>query len=1171
MRKIFSLFSGVAFLLGAILFFAPNFINLENYKQDISAKAQKFIGRELNINGNIELSVLPVPTFTAVDVSIPNLDGGKSLRMASFNSIEVRVSLFPLLIGKVQILGIKLVKPVVFLEGLPGKPKSWPPLITEQKRPQDSSTSTNKKSFSNEGLERGVESEDRITIANLTIEQGTIIFSNQQTGHFQKIKNINTSIETEGEDHPFNGFGNFTFDEIDLGFSFRIGKLSIGSAIPAALELKSDLAKLQITGQIADLKSSPKFNGTVNVESQKVSRLLFPVFGDTILKDFLARPMTAKATFFASMDSLVSENIEIALEKERFRGTLSIKMGKTTNASLNLATRQLNLDAILNPVKVPPKSPEPKRPKSTENSLNDVSENLSSSDADYRKNVPHNLNASLSLTADTIKYRGGLIRRGRINAELSNGEIIINQLSGEGPGATTVDAFGFFPLNSSKVFFDGNIDVQSSDLRAVSDWLDLNIDTIPRDRLRKLSFKSKVAIAKKQLRISKMELLFDSSKITGAIVAAIRKRPSLGVSINLDKINLDAYLQKNIRATNIPREDSGEANLNQRPDERTNKKSKKTSDLHTTLAILDQFDANIKIYARQVVLQQENIRNIFFDGMLHNGNLVVRDIKFKGLAGVKGKAKGTLENLVGIPRVKNFTFSAKVPSTSKIYKYLGKKLPHHAPKVRNISFKAVVNGTIGRLHIDSELSSGSLNMKLGGNLGFLNGVNAGDISIKLRHASFQKMLRLFSIPYKPKTDLGPVRLRAILRIKPKTFLFSLIDANLGKLRLSGDFDLNLTQLRPQIRARITANDIILDDFFPAARSAGVDLKIIPASLTKSSRPNNSSKQLVHVALSKRWSKDLIDFSILSRLDANIALKSDSLAAGTYQFSNVETNLKIKNGIMYIEKFFGSLFGGKFDTVGSLDILNANKLQLKTSITGADLRLIQKAFQKPQSILGEISWSSVFTGQMPTVFDLASSITGTGRLKINKLNISDSRKHISRLAGLTSLIAEINKIGSILGGGKKAIEDTGFNSTFSAKKGKFHFPDILLQTHWGAAQASARLSLPDWKIDLTGRLKISENAIALLLSKKGRQIPDVPFQIYGSLDNPRLKVKKARISVENLPLKADKLLRKIPKGAGKLLDGLFGSHQGKFGSPPEKEGPQQKPLTPKTLIENLLKF
>ena len=1171
MRKTFSLFSGVVLLLGAVLFFAPSFINLENYKQDISAKARKFIGRELNINGNIELSVFPVPTFTAVDDSIPNLDGETSSKIASFNSIEVRVSLFPLLIGKVQILGLKLFKPVVFFEALRGKQKSWTPLVKEQKMPQGSFTSTNKKSFSNESLERGVENDDRITIANLTIEQGTIIFSNQQTGHFQKIKNINASIETKGNDHPFNGSGNFTFDKMDLGFSFRIGKLSIGSSIPAALELKSDFAKLQITGQILDLKNSPKFNGTANIESQNVSRLLFPVFGDKNLKNFLARPMIAKATFFASMDSFMSENIEIALEKERFRGTLSIKMGKTTNASLNLATRQLNLDAILNPVKIPLKNPEAKRQKSTESSYNNASENLSSSNANYSKNVPHNLNASLSLTADTIKYRGGLIQHGRINAELSNSEIIIHQLSGEGPGATSVNAFGFFPLNSNKVFFDGNIEVQSSDLRAVSDWLDLKIDTVPRDRLRKLSFKSKVAIEKMQLRISKMELLFDSSKITGAIVAAIRKRPSLGVSINLDNINLDAYLPKNIRATNKFREDSGRTNLNQPPDERANKKSKKIHGLLSTLAILDQFDANIKIFAQQVVLQQENIRNIFFDGMLHNGNLVIRDIKFKDFAGIKGKAKGILENLVDIPRVKNFTFSAKVPSTSKIYKYLGKKLPNHVPKVKNISFKTVANGTIRRLHMESELSSGSLNIKLDGHLGFLNGVNAGDISIKFHHSSFQKMLHLFSIPYKPKTNLGPVRLRAILRIKPKTFLFSEIDANIGKLRLSGDFGLHLTQLRPQIRARIVTNNIILGDFFPAARSAGVDLKIIPASLTKSSRPNNLSKQLIQVGLPKRWSKELIDLSILSRLEADIALKSNSLAAGNYQFSKVETNLKIENGLIYIDKFFGNLFGGKFEAVGSLDILNANKLQLKTSITGADLRLIQKTFQKPQSILGKISWSSIFTGKMPTVFDLASSITGTGRLKINKLNISDSRKHISRLAGLTSLIGEINKIGSILGGGGKAIKDTGFNSTFSAKNGKFHFPDILLQTHWGAAQASARLNLPDWKIDLAGRLKISDNSIALLLSKKGRQIPDVPFQIYGSLDNPRLKIKKARISVKNLPLKADKLLRTIPKEAGKLLDGLFGSHQRKFGSPPGEQSPQQKPLTPKTLIENLLKF
>ena len=57
-----------------------------------------------------------------------------------------------------------------------------------------------------------------------------------------------------------------------------------------------------------------------------------------------------------------------------------------------------------------------------------------------------------------------------------------------------------------------------------------------------MSVKTDIAGDPQTINLSDLELKFDSSTVTGGATVALGPRPGLGVSLNVDKINIDDYL-----------------------------------------------------------------------------------------------------------------------------------------------------------------------------------------------------------------------------------------------------------------------------------------------------------------------------------------------------------------------------------------------------------------------------------------------------------------------------------------------------------------------------------------------------------------------------------------------------------------------------------------------------
>src|ERR1044071_1364943 len=125
MKKFGMILGGIVVLLIVAALVAPFFIDLNNYKALIAEKAKAATGRDLTIDGDISLSILPTPSVSIAGLKFGNAPGGKAPNMAELEAMKVKVALMPLLSGRVKIESVILKNPTIILEKLADGKGNW--------------------------------------------------------------------------------------------------------------------------------------------------------------------------------------------------------------------------------------------------------------------------------------------------------------------------------------------------------------------------------------------------------------------------------------------------------------------------------------------------------------------------------------------------------------------------------------------------------------------------------------------------------------------------------------------------------------------------------------------------------------------------------------------------------------------------------------------------------------------------------------------------------------------------------------------------------------------------------------------------------------------------------------------------------------------------------------
>ncbi|MFY9590137.1 AsmA family protein [Rickettsia endosymbiont of Halotydeus destructor] len=109
----------------ALLIIIPFFIPLNSYKGLITSKVKEVTGRDLEINGDIKLSLLPNPAITLQGVKLSSIAGAKEPSLLDIKEARAALSLLPLITGNIEIASIELQEPTINLEILDNGQKNW--------------------------------------------------------------------------------------------------------------------------------------------------------------------------------------------------------------------------------------------------------------------------------------------------------------------------------------------------------------------------------------------------------------------------------------------------------------------------------------------------------------------------------------------------------------------------------------------------------------------------------------------------------------------------------------------------------------------------------------------------------------------------------------------------------------------------------------------------------------------------------------------------------------------------------------------------------------------------------------------------------------------------------------------------------------------------------------
>src|SRR5260221_2748679 len=186
----------VGLLIVAVLAL-PSLIDLNARKPEIIAAVKKVTGRDLVLDGPISFSLRPTPAATITGVKFFNVPGSKNPNMVEVKSITVKPSLGALLTGTIEVSEVTLVEPKIVLEiNAEGKPNwEFTPSVAEA-RP----------------VAAKPDSPRPLSLGRLTIDNGTLIFSDSQAGLSVVAEKANFSASVRSLDGPYTLAGGATIN-----------------------------------------------------------------------------------------------------------------------------------------------------------------------------------------------------------------------------------------------------------------------------------------------------------------------------------------------------------------------------------------------------------------------------------------------------------------------------------------------------------------------------------------------------------------------------------------------------------------------------------------------------------------------------------------------------------------------------------------------------------------------------------------------------------------------------------------------------------------------------------------------------------------------------------------------------------------------------------------------
>lgn len=477
-------------LVGAGLVLAPALIPWNQFRDQVAAVLADLTGRQVVIDGDLSLALLPAPALTVADVRL--LDGGENV--ASVEKVALRVRPLALLSQSIEIESLRLQGADMRVRQDREGNVRWPIA------PQALGKSVQVESLHFTDSRLGWERPERPTL---------------------QLEALTGELTAGGPDGPFDLTANANVNDQPLRLTFAAGRRALVGTLPvrATLSMPAGKTEMRFSG-VVPAGSSNKLTGDINlqaVDSNPLAALLRPLLGLAPQPaDGLGRSVQFGGRLTADHDSIGIDGIDLQWGVARATGSAEFPRSAEASGSLVLAFSQLDLDALGKPGDLP---------------------------VDF---WPSAL-MEIDLLADEARWRGDMLRDVRLVGRMQDRVLAVDQGSATLPGGTAITLSGSADLRENTPRMELALDLTSPSLRDTLAWAGYDLAKVPVERLRQAELHGKLAGKPDDLSLTDLTGSLDTTKLSGAISLTQRERLGLGVRLIVDRLDLDAY-----RATDAP-------------------------------------------------------------------------------------------------------------------------------------------------------------------------------------------------------------------------------------------------------------------------------------------------------------------------------------------------------------------------------------------------------------------------------------------------------------------------------------------------------------------------------------------------------------------------------------------------------------------------------------------
>ncbi len=619
--------AGLVGLLIVALLAAPSLIDLNARKAEVIAAVKKATGRDLVIDGPVSLRLLPIPTATVTGVKFFNVAGAKNPNMVEVKSVTVKVSLLALLTGRIDVSEVMLVEPKIVLEiNAEGKPNwEFAPSVAEAK-PAAPAPST----------------PWPLSLGRLAIENGTLLFSDSQPGLSVVAEKANFSASVGSIDGPYSLAGTATVNGKPLKLDLAVGAKAPSGHI-AELALEAGGGKLAFKGTVSELGPNAR---AVGLTSSSADNLV--AFVET-LAELAGHPeprlpplLAGKFSFDGSIDisrtAVAANDFKLALGQDSFSGSLALTLKPALAIEGKLAAGKVDLDRWLAAI-ARPAEPEPPTPAPAGSSAVPP--------PPAGPSLLASMAAKLALDVGEVVYHRQPVRNVVIELEARAGAVAVPRLSATLPGDMVLQASSTFSGDPARPAVSGEFSLAGPKLRETLAWLDIDVSSLPADKLTRLTMKGRMSSSGGNVQVSDAVFELDDLNGSGGIDVTFGVPLAIVTQIQLDTLDLDSFLGP--ASGQAPSADSAA----------------------TSRPPLLGPTIGLKAKVARMIWRKETISGIAVDVALRGGTLRLNDVAVSNFAGARFAVRGTVRHYSAPQPRGDIAFNFEAPDMDRVLKLLG--------------------------------------------------------------------------------------------------------------------------------------------------------------------------------------------------------------------------------------------------------------------------------------------------------------------------------------------------------------------------------------------------------------------------------------------------------------------------------------------------------------------